>query len=391
MSQELAFVVVPPHTIRKSRTGAVIGRMLSLSSTELIATRMFATGREMAERYAASIRPIADPEDERHRQLIREYILRNFSPGPNGRRHRSLVLVFRGENAYADIKRVLGSVKITNETGETVRDTYSELVYDEDGSVRYFEPAVLIPDSPESVLQDLNMWMECSEAERTMLSEVGQYAHPEQVQQTLVMIKPDNWRTRSSRPGAIIDMFSRTGLRMISMKLNRMSVAQALEFYGPVEDALKQKLAPVAARRALSAIEGEFGFTLPKGSLKALTELAGLPYAHHQFQEIVSFMTGRRPNRCSPADMKRDGLVKSLVIVYEGENAVAKIRDVLGPTDPSKAPGGTVRSEFGSTVMVNTAHASDSPENAAREIEILRMDESNFAQVVRRAIAETSN
>lgn len=388
MTQELAFVVVTPHTIRKSRTGAVVGRLLSLSSAELVAARLFATSREVAERYAATIRPSADPVDDEHRKLIREYILQNFSPDPDGRRHRSLVLVFRGKSAYEDIKRIVGNVLANSDAGETIRDTYGELIRDPDGSVRYFEPAVLIPDSAATVLDDLQLWMKYSEEEPALLAQVPKYRHPERVQQTLVMIKPDSWRTRSSRPGAVIDMFSRTGLRMIGMKLNRMSVAQALEFYGPVATTLETKLAPVAARRALAAIEGELGFTLPKGSLEKLVKLAGLPYARHQFEQIVNFMTGRCPSDCSPTELTRDGLVKSLVIVYEGEDAVAKIRDVLGPTDPSKAPGGTVRSEFGSSIMINTAHASDSPENAAREIEILHMRESIFADVVRRAIAE---
>ncbi len=388
MAQELAFVVVTPHTIRKSRTGSVIGRLLSLTNAELIATRLFATCRDMAERYAATIRPGVNPDEEQHRQQIREYILRSFSPDPDGRRHRSLVLVFRGENAFADIKRVVGNMRVNTDTGETVRDTYGELIYNADGSLRYFEPAVLIPDSPETVVSDLDIWVKCSEAEPTLLAGVPVYRNPDRVQQTLVMIKPDSWRARSSRPGAVIDMFSRTGLRMIGMKLNYMSVAQALEFYGPVEEVLQRKLAPVAARRALAAVKAELGFSLPRGSLKKLVDLVGVPYARHQFEEIVNFMTGRRPSDCTRDELREDGLVKSLVIVYEGEEAVGKIRDVLGPTDPSKAPGGTVRSEFGSNIMVNTAHASDSPENAAREIGVLRMQENSFGPMVRRAIAE---
>ena len=68
MTQELAFVVVTPHTIRKSRTGAVVGRLLSLTSAELVAARLFATSREVAERYAATIRASADPVDEGHRK-----------------------------------------------------------------------------------------------------------------------------------------------------------------------------------------------------------------------------------------------------------------------------------------------------------------------------------
>ena len=63
-------------------------------------------------------------------------------------------------------------------------------------------------------------------------------------------------------------------------------------------------------------------------------------------------------------------------------NAVAKIRDVLGPTDPSKAPPGSIRREFGSTIMVNAAHASDSPENAKREMGIINVGENNFRQII---------
>ena len=74
--------------------------------------------------------------------------------------------------------------------------------------------------------------------------------------------------------------------------------------------------------------------------------------------------------------MNNPGKVKCMILVYEGENSVAKIRDVLGPTDPLKAPGGTVRREFGTNVMVNTAHASDSAENAKREMGIIKISEN---------------
>jgi nucleoside diphosphate kinase len=69
--------------------------------------------------------------------------------------------------------------------------------------------------------------------------------------------------------------------------------------------------------------------------------------------------------------------------VYEGHEAIRKIRDVLGPTDPSKAPPGSIRREFGSTIMVNAAHASDSPQNAQREMGIVRIGQENaFRRVV---------
>jgi nucleoside diphosphate kinase len=69
-------------------------------------------------------------------------------------------------------------------------------------------------------------------------------------------------------------------------------------------------------------------------------------------------------------------------LVYEGVEAVRKIRDVLGPTDPSKAPPGSIRREFGQTIMVNAAHASDSEENARRELGIVNVAENNFRQIV---------
>ena len=95
-------------------------------------------------------------------------------------------------------------------------------------------------------------------------------------------------------------------------------------------------------------------------------------------------MSGRAPSECEPAGLDQPGTEKSIALVYEGVEAVRKIRDVLGPTDPSKAPPGSIRREFGQTIMVNAAHASDSEDNARREIAIIKPQENNF----RRAIDE---
>ncbi|MEJ0088931.1 MAG: nucleoside-diphosphate kinase [Limisphaerales bacterium] len=68
-----------------------------------------------------------------------------------------------------------------------------------------------------------------------------------------------------------------------------------------------------------------------------------------------------RPPKSRRPTGNKPGTQKCIALVYEGVGAVNKIRDVLGPTDPSKAPPGSIRREFGSTIMVNAAHASDSP------------------------------
>lgn len=58
-----------------------------------------------------------------------------------------------------------------------------------------------------------------------------------------------------------------------------------------------------------------------------------------------------------------------IVMALEGEGVVEKVRDLLGPTDSSKADKGTIRGDFGKNVMVNVVHASDSPENAGIELD----------------------
>jgi nucleoside diphosphate kinase len=61
-------------------------------------------------------------------------------------------------------------------------------------------------------------------------------------------------------------------------------------------------------------------------------------------------MGGTRPDRCPVEQMANPGTVKCMILIYEGEKAIDKIREVLGPTDPLKAPGGTIRRE--SVVML---------------------------------------
>jgi len=93
-------------------------------------------------------------------------------------------------------------------------------------------------------------------------------------------------------------------------------------------------------------------------------------------------MSGHAPSECPPSELNKPGPEKCIALIYEGVEAVRKIRDVLGPTDPSKAPPGSIRREFGQTIMVNAAHASDSEENAQREMGIVNVGENIFRQVV---------
>ena len=107
--------------------------------------------------------------------------------------------------------------------------------------------------------------------------------------------------------------------------------------------------------KVLSRFE-EAGFTLAAAKMIQLTpEKLKEHYAHVAdkpfFPEIEKFM-GSRP---------------VVVAVLKGEGIVAKVRDLLGPTDSTKAPAGTIRGDFGEDMMINVVHASDSDENAEIE------------------------
>jgi len=247
--------------------------------------------------------------------------------------------------------------------------------------VSYFEPAVLTPRLQETANAHMKMFADWLPDEQNIVENMT-YPKSAKIQRSLVIIKPDNWRYASGKPGTIIDMFSRTGLRIVGVKVHRMSIAEALEFYGPVKDTLKEKLAPVFGKKAKEQLESQFKIALSAETEKALSESVGIEYAVDQFEQIIEFMSGRRPSQCPVEEVHQPGSVKCMILIYEGEHAIAKIRDVLGPTDPLKAPGGTIRREFGSNVMVNTAHASDSDESALREMGVVKIHENATGEIM---------
>ncbi|HLB06523.1 MAG TPA: nucleoside-diphosphate kinase [Alphaproteobacteria bacterium] len=130
------------------------------------------------------------------------------------------------------------------------------------------------------------------------------------IERTLSIIKPD--ATRRNLTGRINARFEDEGLRIVAQKRLRLSRAEAEAFY---------------------EVHRERPF----------------------FADLCAYMSS--------------GPV--VVQVLEGENAVARNREVMGATDPAKAAPGTIRAEFGESVQANSVHGSDSPENAAREIAFL--------------------
>lgn len=349
-TEELAYTIVTSYSIRKSRTGGIVGRLISRTGLDLVGGRMFAPSAELARGYAATIVTETDPEHRATQELIRNYVLKNFTGETNGQHARVLFLIFRGPDAVEKIHHTVGHILHERTSGETIRDTYGDYITDDSGEVTYFEPGVLAAFNPEAVERDLKLWAEFSDSDGGILDRAVPYPPNTPVEKTLVLIKPDNFKFPNLRPGGVIEVFSRTGLSIIGFKVHCMSVAQAEEFYGPVLPVLEKKLGPKSGRE--------------------------------NWESIVEFMAGRKPSECSSGERAAPGTEKSIAIVYQGPDAVRKIRDVLGPTDPAKAPPGSIRREFGQTIMINAAHASDSPENAKREMAIIQVDENNFKPLI---------
>jgi nucleoside diphosphate kinase len=383
MSSQLAYVIITPYSLHKSRTGGILSRLISRTGLDLAAARMFAPGAELVQKYSEAIVSANDPQDRKIQEMIRDYILKNLSPDPKtGRRRRVMMLLFRGEDAVRKVRSVVGHLGPDRRVGESIRDTYGDLVFDEHGQLRYFEPAVLAAPTVDEVENKLKLWAQYSDSDGGLLENTIPYASGETPERTLVLIKPDNFRFATGRPGNVIDFFSRTGLYIVAIKVHRMSVAEAEEFYGPVRDVLRTKLKDMVGSKAKAALEKELGLTLPAGSEKQLGDILGPIFGDNQFDNIVRFMAGRSPSECPPAEHNQPGSEKCIALVYEGVGAVGKIRDVLGPTDPSKAPPGSIRREFGSSIMVNAAHASDAPESATRELGIVKPADNNFRRAV---------
>ena len=383
MPQQLAYVIITPYSLHKSRTGGILSRLITRTGLDLVGARMFAPGEELVKKYSEETISANDPQDRRIQELIFHYIQRNLAPDPKtGRRRRVMMLLFQGDDAVRKTRSVIGNITAERRGGETIRDTYGDYVVDDNDQVQYFEPAVLAAPTAEEAKSKLKIWAHYSDSDGGVVENVISYGANEKPQRTLVLIKPENFRFPTGRPGNMIDFFSRTGLFIVGVKVHRMSVAQSLEFYGPVREVLRTKLKEVVGAKARVVLEKELSFQIGPEQERQIGEILGPISGDQQFENIVRFMSGRSPSDTPMGEINKPGTEKCIALVYEGVEAVRKIRDVLGPTDPSKAPPGSIRREFGQTIMVNAAHATDSEENARREMAIVNVGENNFRQIV---------
>src|SRR2546427_1573019 len=185
MAEQLAYVIVTPYSLHKSRTGGILSRLLSRTGLDLAGARMFAPSSELVQKYSEAIISANDPQDRHIQELIYNYILQNLSPDPKtGRRRRVMTFLFRGEDAVRKTRSVIGNITAERRGGETIRDTYGDLVIDENDQVRYFEPAVLAAPTPEEAQSKLKLWASYSDQDGGILENVIAYQPGEKPQRT---------------------------------------------------------------------------------------------------------------------------------------------------------------------------------------------------------------
>ncbi len=127
------------------------------------------------------------------------------------------------------------------------------------------------------------------------------------IERTFGIVKPD--AVEKGAVGGVVDMIEKAGLKIVGLRLVKIADAQARAFY---------------------AVHKERPF----------------------FPDLVKFMTS------GPA----------VVMAIEGENAIARYREVMGPTDSTKAPAGTIRNKYGTNIERNAVHGSDGPDTAKGEL-----------------------
>ncbi|MDP6633646.1 MAG: nucleoside-diphosphate kinase [Phycisphaerae bacterium] len=374
MSRELAYALITPYSLYKSRTGGIIGRLLAHPSLELVAARMFVFSDEFINEYQKVICP--DAMDKGIEEAWHAYIdecLRKDNPW--GVVPRCMLLLLRGENAVRCLKEEIIGSFTEQPVGDTVRGTFGDLIRDRDGNIRHFEPAVITCPDPALNDRHLKLLADHAVEDGGILEGLYEYGAPN-VECSLVMLKPDNFYRPSRRPGNIIDTFSLTDLRIVGVKLFNMTVAKGQEFYGPLKEIFASKLKFLVSKTAMGALSEAFEFEFTEDDADVLADHLAERNAACEFNKIVEYMTGVDPNSIDESEKATATNAKCLAMLYEGPNAISKVRHVLGSTDPSKAEPGTVRHDFGRDLMRNGAHASDSPDNAIREREIVGLLET---------------
>jgi len=279
--EELAYALVTPYSLHKSRTGGILARLL-WANVALVAARMYAPrpGSEFIERYCDAI---YDPSERhvplRYQKLVINYVVRNFGR-PNVRRisNRLTLLVFRGPNAVREITEAVGHIS-QHVRGDNVRGTFGDYFSEDPDALErspefeegrrllakyealrrvelphrensFFEPAVLTGINPEMTEAHLKLFRKHAYSDGGFVLDALDGLDPDSVETSMVVLKPESFGHRDPMPGNLIDFFARTGMFITGMKVLELGVEEARRFYALKLPQFREQLKGMVAERA---------------------------------------------------------------------------------------------------------------------------------------------
>ena len=453
-TDEIAYALITPYSLHKSRTGGIIARLL-WSNVRLVAARMYApkSGSGLITEYCDAIYdPAGRAVPISYQKLLIQYVLENFDqPNVRGISNRMMLLVFRGPNAQAEVVRAVGHIG-EDVRGDDVRGTFGDFVSDNlaspvvheaarnaaaamnrypvlqkielpDRRNSFFEPAALVGTAAVMTEAHLKLFRRHAYSDGGYVLHALQRPDLEELETSMVILKPESLRRRNPLPGNLIDFFARTGMYITGAKMLQLSVQQASEFYGlklpqftrqlkgkveqkarqivsqakqlaqiAVEDlgadpayALEPRRAMAAARKALDMLyrqqagrPGEVkgpvvqeicrllaerlqSLDPSEGFYKELAEDLKDLNARTEFKELIRYMTGRDPDTGLPEQEGAETMC--MAVLYSGKNGLRLIRERLKE----------LRVIYGRNILQNRAHASDPEEDPVKEVEVLGM------------------
>src|SRR2546423_4644128 len=139
MAQQLAYVIITPYSLHKSRTGGILTRLLTRTGLELAGARMFAPSAELVKKYSDETISANDPQDRKIQEHIYKYINQNLAPDhKTGRRRRVMVLLFQGDDAVRKTRSVIGNISPDRRGGGNNCRPHRGIITAENGEARDF-------------------------------------------------------------------------------------------------------------------------------------------------------------------------------------------------------------------------------------------------------------
>ncbi|MFP4026273.1 MAG: hypothetical protein ACLFWL_00590 [Candidatus Brocadiia bacterium] len=349
--EELAYALVTPYTLHKSRTGGILARLL-WANVRLAAVRMYAPApdSDFIRQYCDGI---YDPEEKRvplrYQKLLIRYVLENFGyPNARGISNRMLLVIFRGENAQHLIEEAAGHIG-QDVRGDDVRGTYGDFIQ-EDWSAdyvqkareraekelrrypalqevehepeyhRFFEPAVLTGVTPEMTESHLRLFSRNAYSDGGYVLRALPHINEPEVETSMVILKPESFRRRNPLPGNLLDFFARTGMFITGAKMVSLTVEQASRFYAAKLPQFREQLKAMVGGKAEDIME-----KARRLSETVVSEVDGIEQMPTPAQAIrlahSAEMLFARDDVPEPGQIKADILARACSLLEEKANS----------------------------------------------------------------------